>query len=100
RSVDESKAINALTGPAVVIAASGMCEAGRILHHLKHHVEDPRATVLIVGYQAPDTLGRRLVTRKPEVRILDRRYTVRAEVVVLNGFSSHADHDDFLACLG
>jgi metallo-beta-lactamase family protein len=100
RSVEESKELNGQPGPMVIIAASGMCEAGRILHHLKHNIEDERNTVLIVGYQAPETLGHRLVTRQPEVRILDRRYKVRAEVVVANGFSSHADHEDLMTYLG
>ena len=77
-----------------------MCEAGRILHHLKHNIEDPRNTILIVGYQAADTLGRRLVERRPEVRILGRTVPVKAEVVVLNGLSSHADHGDLLRMLG
>jgi metallo-beta-lactamase family protein len=77
-----------------------MCEAGRILHHLKHNIEDPRSTILIVGFQAPDTLGRRLVDRRPEVRILGRSFTVKAEVVVLNGLSSHADHPGLLRSLG
>src|SRR3954454_18682825 len=77
-----------------------MCEGGRILHHLKHNVEDPRSTVLIAGWQAPDTLGRRLVERRPEVRILGRAFPLRAQVVVLNGLSSHADHGDLLRSLG
>jgi metallo-beta-lactamase family protein len=96
RSLEESKRLNGLTDPCIIIAASGMCESGRILHHLKHNIEDPRCTVLIVGFQAPATLGRRLVEGEPEVRILNRRYRVRAEVRVLNEFSSHADHNDLL----
>jgi metallo-beta-lactamase family protein len=100
RSVEESKALNGLREPCVIIAASGMCEAGRILHHLKHGVEDERNTILIVGFQAPDTLGRRLVERRPEVRILDQTRKLRAEVVVMNGFSSHADQGDFHDYLG
>ena len=99
-SVEESKGLNALEGPCVIIAASGMCESGRIVHHLKHNVGDPRNTVLVVGFQAPETLGRRLVEGAAEVRIHDRMYPVRAEVVAMNGFSSHADHQDFLAFLG
>jgi metallo-beta-lactamase family protein len=98
--VNESIALNGRREPCVIIAASGMCEAGRILHHLKHNLEDPRSTVLIVGFQAPDTLGRRLVERRPEVRILGRTVAVKAEVVVLNGLSSHADHGDLLRSLG
>jgi metallo-beta-lactamase family protein len=98
--VHDSIALNDLRQPCVIIAASGMCEAGRILHHLKHNIEDPRSTILIVGYQAPDTLGHRLVEHRPEVRILGQMFPVKAEVVVLNGFSSHADHGDLLRDLG
>src|SRR5437660_6069656 len=76
-----------------------MCEAGRVLHHLKHNIEDPRCTILIAGYQAPDTLGRRLVERRPEVRILGRTFALKAEVVVLNGLSSHADHGGLVGSL-
>jgi metallo-beta-lactamase family protein len=100
QSVEESKELNHRKEPCIIIAASGMCESGRILHHLKHNVEDPRNTVLIIGYQAPETLGRRLVEKKPEVRIHDRFYRLKAEVVILNGFSSHADHPDLLGFLG
>ena len=96
----ESIALNDRQGPCIIISASGMCEAGRILHHLKHNMEDPRSTILIVGFQAPDTLGRRLVERRPEVRILGRMLALKAEVVVLNGLSSHADHGDLLRSLG
>ncbi|MFO0930652.1 MAG: MBL fold metallo-hydrolase [Gemmataceae bacterium] len=96
----ESVALNDRPGPCVIISASGMCEGGRILHHLKHNLEDRRNTVLIVGFQAPDTLGRRLVEGRPEVRILGRTVPVKAAVVVLNGLSSHADHDDLLRALG
>jgi metallo-beta-lactamase family protein len=98
--VHDSIALNDRPEPSVIISASGMCEAGRILHHLKHHIEDPRSTILIVGYQAEHTLGRRLVERRPEVRILGRTFAVKAEVVVLNGLSSHADHNDLLRDLG
>src|SRR5262245_35317284 len=97
--VHESIALNGRRDPCVIISASGMCEAGRVLHHLKHNVEDERSTILIVGFQAPDTLGRRLVERRPEVRILGRTWRVKAEVVVLNGLSSHADHPGLVAAL-
>jgi len=100
RSVEESKQLNSRHDPCIIIAASGMCESGRILHHLKNNIEDPRHTVLIIGFQAPHTLGRQLVERRPEVRILNRTLKPRAEVVVLSGFSSHADQNDFRAFLG
>jgi metallo-beta-lactamase family protein len=98
--VHESIALNRRQDPCVIVSASGMCEAGRILHHLKHHIEDPRSTILIVGYQATETLGRRLVEGRPEVRILGQAHPVKAEVVVLNGLSSHADHGGLLRALG
>jgi metallo-beta-lactamase family protein len=97
--VHESIALNDHREPCVIISASGMCEAGRVLHHLKHNVEDSRSTVLIAGYQAADTLGRRLVERRPEVRILGRTLSLKAEVVVHNGLSSHADHAGLMASL-
>jgi metallo-beta-lactamase family protein len=99
-TVNESVKLNQRAGPCVVIAASGMCEAGRVLHHLKHGLGNPLNTVLIAGYQAADTLGRRLVEKRPEVRVLGRPVPVKAEIVVLNGLSSHADHPDLLRVLG
>jgi metallo-beta-lactamase family protein len=98
-SVEESKAINARKDPCIIVASSGMCESGRILHHLKHSIGDPRNTVLIIGFQAPDTLGRRLVEKRPEVRIHGVPFKLNAEVAVLNGFSGHAGRDDLLAML-
>jgi metallo-beta-lactamase family protein len=94
RAVERSKELNFLREPAIIISASGMCEAGRILHHLKNNIEDPRNTVLIVGWQAPHTLGRRLVERKPKVRIFGEEYHLKAEVETINGFSAHAGRDD------
>jgi metallo-beta-lactamase family protein len=96
RSVQASKEINFLRDPAVIISASGMCEAGRIQHHLKNNIEDPRNTVLIVGWQAPQTLGRRLVERESVVRIFGEEYRLNAQVEVINGFSAHADRDELL----
>jgi metallo-beta-lactamase family protein len=96
REVEESKSINDLQGPAIIISASGMCETGRILHHLKNNIEDPRNTVVIVGWQAPYTLGRRLVEKQQRVRIFGQEYDRRAEVHVLNGFSAHADRGEIL----
>ncbi|MBN1696256.1 MAG: MBL fold metallo-hydrolase [Spirochaetales bacterium] len=97
RTVAESKTLNRLEEPAVIISASGMAEAGRILHHLKNNVEDPANTILIVGWQAPYTLGKRLVEREPEVRILGREYSLKARVEKINGFSAHADRKEMLA---
>lgn len=91
RSVEESKKLNEHTTPCLIIAASGMCEAGRILHHLANSVEDPRNMILIVGYQADHTLGKRLVDRHDEVKIFGNIYKRNAEVVVHNSFSAHAD---------
>lgn len=99
RTVDESKNLNNLHEPCIIIAGSGMCEAGRIQHHLKNNIEDPKNTVLIIGFQAPETLGRRIVEKRPEVRIHDRMFKLNAEVAVLSGFSSHADMDELDAFL-
>ena len=84
----------------MIIAASGMCEAGRILHHLASTVEDRRAAILIVGYQADHTLGKRLVDRAEEVKILGSSYRRAAEVIVYNSFSAHADGDELLRYIG
>jgi metallo-beta-lactamase family protein len=96
RSTRESKEINKTNEPAIIISASGMAEAGRILHHLKNKVTDERNTVLIVGWQAPHTLGRRIVEKQPKVKILGEEYALNARVEILNGFSGHADHDGLL----
>ena len=96
RSVEDSKAINYREGPMVIISASGMAEAGRILHHLKNNIEDPRNTVAIVSWQAPYTLGRRLADRETEVRIFGENYTRRAEVATIGGLSAHAGQDFLL----
>jgi metallo-beta-lactamase family protein len=84
-----------MSGPFVVISASGMCENGRVRHHLKHAVADERNTIVIIGFQARHTLGRRLVERQPYVKIFDREYPLRAKVEILNGLSAHADAVDF-----
>jgi metallo-beta-lactamase family protein len=96
RSVEASKELNFLREPAVIISASGMCEAGRIQHHLKNNIEDPRNTILIVGWQAPHTLGRRIVEKQPFVKIFGEEYRLNAQVEVINGFSAHADRDELL----
>lgn len=95
--VEESKALNYLTQPAIIIAGSGMCEAGRIVHHLRNNLEDERNTVLFVGFQARNTLGRRLVEHRPEVRIFGVEVPVDAEIVESGAFSSHADQADLRA---
>ncbi len=90
-SVEESKALNDLRGPMLIIASSGMCEAGRILHHLKNNIENPRNMVLITGFQAENTLGRKIVEQHREVPIFGELLHLRAEVVKLNELSGHAD---------
>jgi metallo-beta-lactamase family protein len=99
RSVDESKALNAARGPMIIIAASGMVEAGRILHHLAHGASDPRNTILIVGFQAQNTLGRRIVEQQPTIKVFGDEMPLRAQVSVINGYSAHADRDGLLAWL-
>lgn len=96
RDVRESKKLNNMDDPCIIISASGMCEAGRILHHLKNSIESSKNIVLIVGYQAKGTLGRRLVEKKKTVRIFGEEYTREADVVVLNEFSSHGDRRDLI----
>lgn len=96
KDVEESKRLNTFDEPCIIISASGMCEAGRILHHLKNSIENKRNTVLIVGYQASGTLGHQLVKKKREVRIFGEEYRRRAEVSVLNEFSSHGDRKDLI----
>jgi metallo-beta-lactamase family protein len=95
-SREESMRLNDMAGPFIVISSSGMCEAGRVLHHLKNGVDDPRNTILIVGFQAQHTLGRRLVERRPTVRILGVERPLHAKVVVMNALSAHGDRDDLL----
>ncbi len=96
RDAAESKKLNDLRGPCLIISASGMCEAGRILHHLRNNVEDPRNTILITGFQAENTLGRKLVERLPEVNIFGEPMRLRAEVVTLSELSGHADQRELL----
>jgi metallo-beta-lactamase family protein len=93
QSVEESKAINDQKGPLVIISASGMCETGRILHHLRNNLGDPRNTLLIVSWQAPNTLGRRLADRAREVRIFGETHKVKAQIATINGYSGHAGRD-------
>ena len=99
RAVEESKAINAEHGPMVIISASGMAESGRILHHLLHGAPDPRNTVLIVGFQAEHTLGRRIVERRQTLKIFGDEVPLRARVEILNGYSAHGDRGELTAWL-
>ncbi|MCU0647446.1 MAG: MBL fold metallo-hydrolase [Gemmatimonadaceae bacterium] len=94
RDVADSKALNSRRGPAVIIAASGMCESGRILHHLLHGASDTKNTILIVGFQAEHTLGRRIVEQRPQVRIFGEEVSLLADVEVLNGYSAHGDRGE------
>ena len=96
RDVNESKALNDLRGPFMVISASGMCEAGRILHHLKNNIGDPRNTILLTGYQADNTLGRKIQDRLAEVPIFGEPMRLRAEVEKLDELSGHADQRELL----
>lgn len=100
RDVEQSKELNAKQGPCVILASSGMCEAGRIVHHLANSVSDPNNMVLIVGYQAENTLGKRIVLREPVINIFGEPHDLKAEVVVLNSFSAHADRNELLGYLG
>jgi metallo-beta-lactamase family protein len=96
REANESKALNNLKGPFIVLAASGMCEAGRILHHLRNGIEDPRNTVLITGFQAENTLGRKILEGQAEVSIFGEPMRVRAEVASLDQLSGHADQGELI----
>ncbi|MBL8967327.1 MAG: MBL fold metallo-hydrolase, partial [Spirochaetaceae bacterium] len=93
-SVQDSKRLNDMREPMVIISADGMCEAGRIQHHLMHYISDQRNTILIVGYMAANTLGRRIKEREPEVRIHGDFFRVNAEVAEINAFSAHADYEE------
>ncbi|MBU0728308.1 MAG: MBL fold metallo-hydrolase [Proteobacteria bacterium] len=99
-SIAESKELSASDKSAIIISASGMMEGGRILHHLKSRISDPRNTILITGWQAPNTLGRRIVDGEKTVRIFGEEYDLNARVEVLTGFSGHADRDGLLAWAG
>jgi len=96
KSVEDSIKLNDCDEPCIIISASGMAETGRVLHHLRNSIEDQRNTVLIVGYNAPHTLGRRLVEREEEIKIFGEEHKLRAEVVVMNSFSAHADRKETL----
>ena len=97
RSIEESKSLNNKQGPLIIISASGMCEGGRVLHHLKNNIENPQNIILLAGYQAENTLGRKLQEGVSPVKIYGKNYNVRAQVKTLNEFSAHADQNDLLS---
>jgi metallo-beta-lactamase family protein len=100
QSQEEARMRSTQEEPCVIVASGGMCEGGRIVHHLRHHVDDPRSSVVLVSYQAPQSLGAMMLERRPTVSFHGRKWNKWAEVVELNGFSGHADQDDFKALFG
>ncbi|MBN1793975.1 MAG: MBL fold metallo-hydrolase [Candidatus Omnitrophica bacterium] len=96
RATEASKSLNERTDPMIIISASGMCEGGRILHHLKNHIHKENTTILIVGFMAQHTLGRSLVERKPSVKIFGEKYRVKARIEIINSLSAHADQNELL----
>ncbi len=94
RDTSESKALNSMHGPLIIISPSGMAESGRVLHHLAHAASDPRNTILVVGFMAEHTLGRRIVEKRPFLRIFGADVPLKAEVAILNGYSAHADRKE------
>lgn len=94
--VEESKKLNYIEEPCIIISASGMCESGRILHHLKNNIEDPKNTILVVGFMAKDTLGRKIVGWRERIKIFGEEYELRATVEIVDAFSAHADRDELL----
>ncbi len=100
RTLEESKALNDLEGPCVIISASGMMESGRVLHHLKRICVSPKNAILIVGFMAENTLGRRVEEKVPSIRVFGEEFPLRAEVHSVSGLSGHADREELLAFLG
>jgi len=100
RTAEDSKRLNDYKKPCIILAGSGMAEGGRITHHLANNIENPNTTVLIVGYMAENTLGRKILEREPEVNIFGEPFKLKAEVVVMNNFSAHADRAELLDYIG
>ena len=98
QSTAESKSLNSKSGPFIVIAGSGMCEGGRILHHLKNGAQNGNNIILITGFQAQNTLGRKILENQSPVKIFDRWHDVRAKIITLNELSAHGDQEDLLNC--
>ncbi len=94
RTIEESKSLNNKPGPMMIISASGMCEGGRVLHHLKNNIENPQNIILITGYQAENTLGRKIQENVSPIKIYGKEYNIRAQVKTLHEFSAHADQND------
>ena len=94
-------ALEASTGrePCVIVASGGMCDSGRVVHHLRHHIDDPRGVIVLVSYQAPQSMGAKLLEHNPTVRFHGKKWNKWVSVVQMNGFSGHADHDDLLHLL-
>jgi metallo-beta-lactamase family protein len=99
RSPEEAREVSMLPEPCVLVASGGMCDGGRIMQHLRLHLDDPRCSIILVSYQAPQSLGAQLLQRRPTVRFHGRNWNKWAEVISLSGFSGHADQDDFQALL-
>ena len=99
QSVEESKHLNEEEGPMIIISADGMCEAGRVVHHLYNNIEDPNTQILLVGFMAENTLGRRLQNREEEVKVLGEWKKVNASIDQINAFSAHADYNETLEWL-
>lgn len=93
-SVEESKALNKKDGPMIIISADGMCECGRVVHHIANNITNPRNTILIVGYMAENTLGRKIMEKAPKVKIFGDEYEVKADIECINAFSAHADYTE------
>ncbi len=99
RDTEESKSLNAMHGPLIIISPSGMAESGRVLHHLAHSASDPRSTILVVGFMAEHTLGRRIVETRPTLRIFGADVVLNAHVEILEGYSAHADRNELASWL-
>ena len=96
RTSEESKQLNFNKEPMIIISTSGMCESGRILHHLRNNIKDERNTIVVVGYMARNTLGKRIVERHKRVKIFGESFELRCEVEVINAFSAHADKNELV----